>query len=194
MKCYPLNLKLENEKCLVVGGGCVALRKVKSLISYGAKVYVVAKVIEDELMELEKQKMIRIKQRAFIKTDIKGKFLVFAATQDSKVNKAIYNICKKERILVNVADNPNLCSFIVPSVLQRGDFQISICSGGNAPGLSKKIREELEEIFPENFEKLAEEIGKEREKIKTENACEQERAKLIKSILNNKIIKIIDKE
>lgn len=140
---YPVNLLLENKKCVVLGAGKVAQRKVKRLLEYGAKVSVIGPEVTPGLKTLaEKKKIIFKKRKAFLR-DLDDAYLAIVATDDRKLNSAASVYCRRKNIPVNVADMPRECSFILPSVLRRGNLTISVSTGGISPALAKKIRQEL---------------------------------------------------
>jgi precorrin-2 dehydrogenase / sirohydrochlorin ferrochelatase len=144
---YPINLSLENKRCLVIGAGIVAERKVRRLLESDARISVISPVITPGFRALCKNKKIVFKKRKFSLKDLPGAYLVIAATNDRKVNAAVYAYCRKKGILVNVVDSPKECSFILPSVVRRGALTISISTDGISPALAKKIRQDLESKF-----------------------------------------------
>lgn len=142
---FPINLYLEGRPCLVVGGGRVAFRKTRSLIAAGAQVTVVSPAFCPELLRLEGLQLI---DEPFGDHHVAGAILVFAATDDPEVNRRVAHAARQAGAWVNVVDTPAECDFIVPSVLARGELTLSVCSGGAAPALSRRLRESLEEQFP----------------------------------------------
>jgi precorrin-2 dehydrogenase/sirohydrochlorin ferrochelatase len=142
---YPICLSLEGKPCLVVGGGAVALRKVRSLLGAGAEVTVVSPEFCEELRQLAG---VRRVERTFDEGDAAGALLVYAATDDATANSAVAAAARKQRALVNVVDTPAECDFIVPSTLARGELTISVSTGGASPALARRLRLELEEQFP----------------------------------------------
>ncbi|MBM4036198.1 MAG: bifunctional precorrin-2 dehydrogenase/sirohydrochlorin ferrochelatase [Planctomycetes bacterium] len=145
---YPICLSLEGKPCLVVGGGAVALRKVRSLLEAGAHVTVVSPEFCEELRQLSGVRRIA---RPFEEHDAAGAFLVYAATDDAAVNSAVGAAARKHHALVNVVDTPAECDFIVPSTLTRGEMTISVSTGGASPALARRLRLELEELFPPSY-------------------------------------------
>jgi precorrin-2 dehydrogenase / sirohydrochlorin ferrochelatase len=144
---YPVNLVLDGRRCLVVGGGKVALRKVEGLLACGGRVTVVAPRVDDELRALPG---LTIEQRPWAPADIDGMWLVIAATDDPAVNRAVYEAGQRAGVWVNGADAPANCSFTLPSVVRRGDLQVTVSTGGRSPALATWLRRRLEgEIGPE---------------------------------------------
>ncbi|SKC75601.1 precorrin-2 dehydrogenase/sirohydrochlorin ferrochelatase family protein [Maledivibacter halophilus] len=167
-KYYPIMLDIKNKKCKVIGGGRVAERKVTSLLECGAIVEVISPFVSDKLFKYYKKGKIKLVQRNYKYGDLKGGYLVYAATDNEEINEICIKECRDNEILLNVADQPNMCDFIVPANIRRGDLNISISTNGKSPMLSKKIRIELEKIFPEEYKEYLEIIGEIREKVKEE--------------------------
>jgi len=151
---YPLSLNLENKRCLVVGAGEVANRKVARLLDCGALVTVIAPELTAGLKALVEKKKITVKHRRVNLSDLSRAFLVISATSDRKINTLISAYCRRKGILVNVVDAPNECNFILPSILKKGDLSIAISTNGVSPALAKKIRQELEQKFGVEYMKL----------------------------------------
>ena len=144
---YPVNLVLDGRSCLVVGGGKVALRKVQGLLDCGGRVTVVAPSIDPELRA---RPGVTLLERAWRPDDLDGMWLVIAATDDSAVNAAVYAEGERRGVWVNGADDPANCSFTLPSVVRRGDLQVTVSTGGRSPALATWLRRRLEgEIGPE---------------------------------------------
>ena len=144
---YPVMLSLRGRRCLVVGGGGVALRKVEGLVSEGAEVTVVATEPIRSLEQLADNGEIRLEKRSYQKGELDGYALGFAATDDRKVNQQIYEDGEAARIWVNVADEPDICSFHLPARLKRGAFQLVVASAGEAPFVVRRLRQLLEKRF-----------------------------------------------
>lgn len=143
---YPVNLVLDGRPCLVVGGGKVALRKVEGLLACGGRVTVVAPTVDGGLRELP----VTIEERPWRPADLDGMWLVIAATDDPAVNRAVYDAGQRAGVWVNGADDPANCSFTLPSVVRRGDLQVTVSTGGRSPALATWLRRRLEgEIGPE---------------------------------------------
>jgi len=138
---------LTGKRCLVVGGGAVAERKVALLVQCGAGVEVVSPKATARLMSLASSGRIRLRRRPVRASDLPGAFLVVLATDDPKVNREVAGRVKRAGGLVNVADAPAACSFLVPSVVRRGDLTVAISTGGSSPALAKKLRQRLEQII-----------------------------------------------
>lgn len=153
-KYYPINLALENKKCVVIGAGKVAQRKVKRLLESGAKVWVISPEITPALKALAKKKKIIFKDKRVILKDLNGAYLIIAATADRRINSAVASYCRKKGILINVVDSPKECNFILPAIIRRGALTISISTEGISPALSRKIRQDLGQRFGGEYAKI----------------------------------------
>ncbi len=149
-KYYPAFLDLRGKRCIVVGGGRVALRKVEGLLEAGAAVTVIAP--EQVALPAEVCVLRRIYQRG----DLAGARLVLAATNDASVNAEVAREAEERGILLNVVDDPAHCSFIVPALLRRGALCLAISTGGASPTLARRLREQLEEQFGPEYAALLE--------------------------------------
>ena len=163
MPQYPVNLVLDGRRCLVVGGGKVALRKVQGLLACGGRVRVVAPRIDAELRTME---AVTFDERPWRPEDLDGVWLVIAATDDPAVNRAVYDAGQQAGVWVNGADDPANCSFTLPSVVRRGDLQVAVSTGGRSPALASWLRRRFEaEIGPE-YATLLDLLATERDGLK----------------------------
>jgi len=144
---YPVMLNVEEQSCLVVGGGGVALRKVQGLLGEGATVTVVAAEPVEPMTQLAEQEKIRIERRSYRQGEAGGYALVFAATDDREINRQVFADAKAKGIWVNVADDPDLCTFHLPARVQRGALQMAVASAGLAPFVVRRLRQLLEKRF-----------------------------------------------
>lgn len=156
MTYYPVFLDLDEKRCVVVGGGMVALRKVNMLLDHDARVDVISPDLCAEMSRLDREGKIKALVREYEDGDLEGAFLVVAATNDSMINQRVAREANARGILVNVVDVPKLCSFIVPSYLRRGDITIAVSTSGKSPALARKIRSMLEKQFGEKYAQLVE--------------------------------------
>jgi siroheme synthase-like protein len=148
---YMACLDLEGRRCLVVGGGAVGLEKASGLLDCGALVTVVAPDIDEELRGLPAE----LVEREYEQADLDGRFLVVAATSDNAVNRRVFADAETRGLLCNVADVPELCSFILPAVHRRGPLAIAVSTGGASPALAQRIREELAARYGDEHVELA---------------------------------------
>ena len=146
---YMACLDLEGRSCLVVGGGTVALEKVRGLLDCGARVTVVAPQIVDELSTLD----VELVERGYRASDLDGRFLVVAATSISSLNLRVREGAEARSLLCNVVDVPELCNFILPAVLRRDPIAIAVSTGGASPALAQRIRDDIAGLIgPEHAE------------------------------------------
>jgi precorrin-2 dehydrogenase / sirohydrochlorin ferrochelatase len=146
---YMACLDVRGRDCLVVGGGRVAAEKARGLLECGAAVTVVAPEIDAELESLD----VRTVRRCFRGSDVVGRFLVIAATSDRAVNAHVSEAAAEQSTLCNVADDPELCSFILPAIARRDPIVVAVSSGGASPALAKRIRDDIaSRIGPEHAE------------------------------------------
>jgi len=147
---YPVYLNLKERKCLVVGGGKVAERKIRQLLKAQAKVTVVSPSITDGLKRLLRAGRIQHKNRSFSRGDTRGAFLVIAATSDETVNRMVSD---ESSGLINAVDMPEYCSFIMPSIIKKGPLSIAISTSGVSPAFARTLREDMESVFPADIAK-----------------------------------------
>jgi len=151
MKYYPIHLDIKDRNCLVVGGGAVGTRKVNTLLDCGALVSVVGPDPTPQLCRLASEGSINLKKRAYRSDDLGGMFLVIGATDDEALNRRISEDAEQSQILCNIADRPEVCNFILPSIIRRGDLVITISTSGKSPALAKHLRQELETQFGREY-------------------------------------------
>lgn len=148
MAYFPMFIQLEAAPCLVVGGGHVALRKVRKLLPYGAKLRVVAPRFLPELERLGAEAGLELLCRKFEPGDLPGSVLVIAATGDRSVNREIAALCRESGIPVNAVDDKEACSFLFPALVRRGPLSIGISTGGASPSAAVSIKERIEACLP----------------------------------------------
>ena len=167
MKHLPIFATIQNKPCIVIGGGAVATRKVGNLLSAGATVTVVSPVITEELRVSVGKGEITFHERGFEAADLDGAFLVFATTDNRAVNAEVTQLAKANKQMVNVADDPEQCDFVLPSVLDRSPVLIAVSTGGASPVLARQIRLQLETMIPSACGRLAGITEEYREKVKS---------------------------
>jgi precorrin-2 dehydrogenase/sirohydrochlorin ferrochelatase len=166
---FPIFLKLESLEALIVGGGHVGYEKLSSILknSPSASVTLVARTIQDPIRELANSHPgVKLQERNFKLWDLWDKDIVLLATDNRSLHETIRNFARTKRILVNVADTPDLCDFYLGSVVTRGNLKIGVSTNGKSPTISKRMREYLEEAIPEDTNELLENMHKIRDKIK----------------------------
>lgn len=163
---YPVFLDVRGKRCVVVGGGKVALRKVKTLLEYGASVEVVSPALCPELSQLAEAKSISVLDKEYEPGDLRGAFIAIAATAESNTNQKVANEARRQKILVNVVDSWAQSDFIVPSYLRRGNLTIAVSTAHRSPALARKIRARLEQDFGVEYASLADLIEDVRSELK----------------------------
>ncbi len=148
---FPLFVSMKGKKCLVVGGGDVAYRKVQSLLPTGSRIVVVSPRVVQGLTLLEARGWIRIRKRSFQVNDLRGTLLVIGATDSVDVNRKVWSEATKKAILCNVVDQPALCNVLFPSVVRRGRLQIAISTGGASPAMARFIRRNMEADYGDEY-------------------------------------------
>jgi len=166
MGYYPIFLNLAGRRCVVVGGGSVAERKIEALLQVGATVTVISPSLTKTLESRAEEGKIGYIMREYRAGDLAGNQLVYIATDDPEVNAAAYREGQERGVWVNVADDPLHCDFILPSVLRRGELMVAVSTGGSSPALARAIREELEVYFTDDYATLAEIVCDVRRKMK----------------------------
>jgi siroheme synthase-like protein len=152
---YMVCLDLQDKRCLVVGGGRVATEKAAGLVAVGASVTVVAPELDEELTALP----VEVARRPFTASDVVGRFLVIAATNDRLVNRGVSAAARDRNIPCNVADDPELCSFILPAVVREGPIVAGVSTGGASPALAQRLRDEIAELVTARHADLAERLA-----------------------------------
>lgn len=152
---YPIFLGISGKRCVVVGGGEVALRKVRALLEHEAEVEVISPDLCLELAQMVEKKIIQVLPRSYNDGDLEGIFIAIAATDDGKINRKVAEEAKKRGVLVNVVDDPEQSAFIAPSYLRRGALTIAVSTAGKSPALARKIRTRLEKVFGAEYASLA---------------------------------------
>jgi precorrin-2 dehydrogenase / sirohydrochlorin ferrochelatase len=185
---FPIFLKIEQLKTLVVGGGNVGLEKVEALLrnSPDAEIILVAPLIKDEIVELsQKHKLTLIYEKYDVKY-LENKDLVIVGTDDKAVNRQVQQDCKSHKILVNVADTPDLCDFYLSSVVQKGDLKIAISTNGKSPTFAKRFREVLEDILPDSLQETLDNLMAIRNKLKGDFQSKVDKLNEITKVMKDK--------
>ena len=167
---YPISLDLSGKKCVVVGGGLVALRKVKVLLEHGASVEVISPDLCPELRHLGKEGTVQILSREYVQGDLEGALIAMAVTDQREANTKVAEEARERGILVNVADDLQHSDFILPSYLCRGDITIAVSTGGKSPALARRIRTKLEQDFGAEYASLVLLVAEVRSELKQRGA------------------------
>jgi precorrin-2 dehydrogenase/sirohydrochlorin ferrochelatase len=187
---YPAILMLDGRLGVVIGGGAVGERKVRTLLDAGARVKVITPQATPRLKQLAQNDDIELLERPYERGDLKGAAVVIASTDERDVNQAIYEEAIEEGVPVNVVDDPPHCTFIAPSIVRRGDLMIAISTGGTNPAMAVRIREKLEKEFGPEYEAYFELIK--RLKAEVEQATtQQERADAWYRVVDSDVLDLV---
>lgn len=148
---YPVCLNISRKLCVVVGGGRVAERKVRGVLTGGGWVRVISPAVTTALQLLAEQERIEWRQKTYDAADLQGAFLVFAATDIAEVQNALSHDTQAAGLLINRADAPEACDFQIPASIRRGDLTISVATNGRSPALAAMVRRRLEHDFGEEY-------------------------------------------
>jgi precorrin-2 dehydrogenase / sirohydrochlorin ferrochelatase len=164
---YPVNLLVAGRRCVVVGAGRIAARKIESLLAAGAEVQVVAPGVGAEVRAWADEGRLTLAERPFAESDVEGAWLVVTATDSADVNRAVFAAGESRRIFVNAADDPANCSFTLMSVVRRGDIVVSIGTNGRSPALASYLKEHVRDEMGPEYETLLELLSEAREEIRS---------------------------
>jgi precorrin-2 dehydrogenase/sirohydrochlorin ferrochelatase len=165
---FPLFLKLEARRCLVVGTGAIVEPKIASLLEAKGIVAVVAPHITEKVQEWAGDGKIQWLKKEFSDSDLAGCFLVIVATSSRELQERVHRLARQRGVLCNVVDVPELCDFYYPAIVKRGSLQIAISTGGESPALALRLRKELEAQFGPEYEGWLAELGEARKRIRAE--------------------------
>ncbi len=188
MRYYPIFIDMKDREILVVGGGYVALQKIRSLIDSGAKVTIVTKeLIAKKILDFD----LPIEIREYREEDIKGKSIVVAATNDTRVNSLIYEHAKKYNILLNAVDDKENCDYYLGAISKCGDITVSVSTAGKSPIVAKKVRDKINNIFDDRYKELLEIYGNIR--LRAYEELDEDKRKLFFKQLEKDFDKLLDK-
>jgi len=191
MRYYPVNLDIRHRKCLVVGGGSVGTRKVMTLLDCGAKVTVVSNEVTGKLYKLADNGDIVLKKRPFQISDLDTMFLVIGATDNPELNLQIHTEAERQGMLCNIADRPEVCNFILPAIVNRGDLIIAISTSGKSPAFAKKMRKNLEKEFGTEYAEFLELMGAIRNKLLSQDHEPEVHKPLFEKLIQRELVKMI---
>lgn len=192
MKTYTICLiGLHAQQTVVIGGGNVAARKVEGLLAAQAKVKVISPVCVPEIQRLADAGALDFLQRPYRYGDLEGVFLAIAATNDPQINHAVWREACERGCLVNVVDDPQHSSFILPAVVQRGEMSIAISTGGSSPALARRLRERIDALIGPEYGILTELLGALRPEIIARFPAGRARLQAALHIIDSDILEII---
>src|SRR5579863_2895643 len=185
---FPMFMKLENKRCLVVGAGKVGEPKIASLLDTGALIHVVAFGASDMVRKWAREGKVKLELRAFTAADLDGIFLAVVATASRELNASIYNEALRRGVLCNVVDDPAYCDFFYPAVVRRGDLQIAVSTNGQSPSLAQKIRQQLEMQFGPGYAAWVAELGETRRLILASALPKDRKLELLHSLASREAV------
>jgi precorrin-2 dehydrogenase/sirohydrochlorin ferrochelatase len=186
---YPAFLDVEELRCVVVGGGNVALRKAHALAVAGAEVTVVAPQVSLEMEALAAaSSRVHLVRNEFDPSDLAGAFLAIAATNDPAVNEAVVRAAREQSVLVNVADQPALSSFIVPATVSRGRLQVAISTSGTSPAFAVRLRKQIEEQLDPRLAAYVEAMAEARALVLADVADADRRAAIFEALASDDLV------
>jgi siroheme synthase-like protein len=181
---FPLFLDISKKRVLVVGGGRVAERKVRTLLKFKAKIKVISPEVTKGLERIKDKDLIELERKNYEENDLLGVDLVISATNNRMLNKKVSSDAKKMGIYANIVDDPELCDFIMPSIVKRGPLILAISTSGKAPLFSKKLRKDLEKMISKEYIKYLSKILRLRREIQKKVKEKKLRERMLKAILN----------
>ncbi len=187
-------LNVQNKTAVVVGGGSVALRKTLGLLACGAKVVVIAPQLKPEMHDLVGAGQIQWIEEEFresILDRVPDPIMVFGTTNNREANAAIYGAASQRRIPCNIADMPDLCTFIVPAVITQGDLMIAVSTGGASPALAKRIREDLQKHFGPEYAQMTKLMGELRREIIRQGKTSDENKRVFGALVNSELLEAL---
>jgi precorrin-2 dehydrogenase/sirohydrochlorin ferrochelatase len=190
---YPVNLNLKDRPCLIIGGGKVAARKAQGLLNCEAQVTIISPTLISELASMLQAGGLSWVKRNYRPGDLRDVFLVIAATDDESVQQQIYEEAEERGVLINVADVPARCNFILPATVRRGDLVISVSTGGKSPALAKQLRMELEKRFGPEYRILVNILGGLRPNVLSVGRSQAENEVLFRNIMHKDMIRWIER-
>jgi len=194
MSYYPILVNLRGQKAVVVGGGKVAERKIQTLLQHAAVVHVVSRDLTGTLQQYVEEGRITYIGDAFQETQLDGAFMVIAATDDPELNRRVSLAAKRQNLLINAVDQPEDCNFIVPSILQRGDLIIAVSTSGKSPALARKIRQELEATFGDEYQSLLVMMGRLRKDVLSLSLSSEENKALFLKLADSGLLTALEKK
>jgi len=184
MAYFPAFLNLQGKSVVVVGGGRVAERKVEKLLPFGPRIKVIAPKVTKNLSKLGEEGKVHLIRRRFLLSDLRGAFMVIVAVDDLKLQERIYRYSTKRGILCNSVDSPELCNFLFPALIVRGDTVVGISTSGKVPALSRALREYIQKVLPDNLEVLQANLEELRKKLPRGKERQRLLVRLSRKLLN----------
>jgi precorrin-2 dehydrogenase/sirohydrochlorin ferrochelatase len=185
---FPMFMKLEGRRCLVVGAGKVGEPKIGGLLDTGARVHVIALEASETVHGWANAGKIALELRPFTTEDLDGTFLAVVATASRSLNASIYEAGQRRGVLCNVVDVPEYCDFYYPAVVRRGDLQIAVSTNGQSPSLAQKLRQQLERQFGPGYAQWVAELGETRRLVMASDLDPQRKSELLHSLASRQAV------
>lgn len=170
---YPVNLLLEGRRCVVVGAGRIAARKIEALLDAGADVHVIALDVVDEIEAWSREGALTLSVRAFVEADLDDAWLATTATSDPAVNRSVFDAGTARRVWVNAADDPEHCSCTLMSVVRQGDLVVTVGTGGRSPALATYLKDHVRTEMGPEWATLLELLSEAREAVRSTGASSE---------------------
>lgn len=188
---YPLFLDVEQREVVIVGGGGVAVRKVETMLKYGARVTVIAPDVAPEIESWAVEGRLALEKRGYAPGDVHQATIVVAATNRPELNRKIAEECRERHILVNVIDAPELCDFIVPAVIEHGSIQVAVSTGGSSPALARRLKHDLQEVFGAEYAEASDLFGSLRKGAQAALPEDRDRKAFFDALLEGGILRLL---
>lgn len=185
---FPIFMKLDGKRCLVVGAGKVGEPKIAGLIETGAQIRAVALEASENVRRWAAEGKIELALRAFLPSDLDGAFLAVVATATPALNRFAYEEAQKRGVLCNVVDVPEICDFYYPAVVRRGHLQIAISTAGQSPSLAQRLRQQLERQFGPGYGEWLEDLGETRKLIRSSDLSGEKKSELLHSLASREAV------
>ena len=192
MRYYPVYLDVQSRRCLVVGGGRVGTRKVGTLLQCGAEVTVISREATSELSQMAEQGLIDLKLRDFRSSDLDRIFLVIGATDDQALNRKVHREADAAQRLCNIADQPDLCNFVLPSIVNQGHLTIAISTAGKSPAFAKFLRRQLQDQFGPEYGVMLDLMGAVRQRLLAQAHAPEQHKPLFEKLIQGGLLELIE--
>lgn len=188
---YPIYIDIEDRDVLIVGGGAVCTRKAETMLRYGARVTVVSPEVTEEIDAWARDGKIDLQRRTYEESDLEGRSLVIASTDDQCVNARVARDARRRRLPVNVVDVTHLCEFIVPAIVERGSIQIAVSTGGKSPALGRTLKEDLQRLVGPEYAEVNDTLGSLRAAAKKTLPTDVDRKRFFDGIIARGILELL---
>lgn len=192
MRYYPAYLDVKGRRCLVVGGGRVGTRKVGTLLQCGAEVTVISREATPELAQMAEQGLIDLQLRDFRSSDLDRTFLVIGATDDQALNRMVHREAEAAQRLCNIADQPDLCNFVLPSIVNQGHLTIAISTAGKSPAFAKFLRRQLQDRFGPAYGVMLDLMGAVRQRLLAQAHAPEQHKPLFEKLIQGGLLELIE--